>query len=185
MAIGTINRQPNRNAGTFGKQTALDAFFSPVRRVWAGFSPRPAGLLSWHRPLIATTSQFLSIRHNLSMPSSRVSEKHRLLPIPEIESEPYCWNKYLFHLTHSTDSPFATQKKSHPLLCGLGLSACRRQNDVCSDALELTARSFPITHLKFYIGSLFCVFSSVNPFEGIIAYEYIGNSGVISYGFRT
>ncbi len=43
MPIGSINGQPNRHTGCVGKQTAFNAFFGPVRRVWAGFSPPPSG----------------------------------------------------------------------------------------------------------------------------------------------
>jgi len=46
MPIGPINRQPNRHAGCFSKQTAFNTFFGPVRGVWACFFPRQAGLLS-------------------------------------------------------------------------------------------------------------------------------------------
>src|SRR3990172_9896824 len=37
MSIRSINRQANRYSRTFSKQTAFNAFFSPVRRVWACF----------------------------------------------------------------------------------------------------------------------------------------------------
>jgi hypothetical protein len=182
MSISTINRQANRQAITFGKQTAFNAFFSPVCRVRAGFFPRQAGPLSWRRPLTAMTSQFLSIHHNLPMTSSRVSEKLQLVPTPEIVSAPYCWNKYLFHLVRSIGNLFATRKISHPLLCDPALSACHHQNDECFGALAVMALFFPITRLKFYNGFLFYVFSSLNPFKGTIAFDYIGNSGVIRIG---
>jgi hypothetical protein len=44
------------------------------------------------------------------------------------------------------------------------------------------ARSFPIIRLKSCIYFLFSVFSSLNPFKGIVASEYIGYSGVIRIG---
>lgn len=182
MPVGSINRQANRHSRTFGKQTAFNAFFSSVSRVWAGFSPRQAGLWSWRHPSIAMTSQFLSIHHNLSMPSSRVSEKLRLLPIPEIANEPYCWNKYSFHSMHSIDSRFAVRREYRPSLCDPALSACRRQNDAYSDASVSMAQFFPIIRLKSCICFLFSFFSSLNPFKGIIASEYIGYSGVIRIG---
>lgn len=46
MPICSINRQANRHARCFGKQTTFNAFLCPVRRVWASFFPRRAGLLS-------------------------------------------------------------------------------------------------------------------------------------------
>ena len=184
MSISSINRQADRHPGTFRKQTAFNTFFGSVRRVWAGFFPRQAGLLSWCRPLTAMTSQSLLTHHNLLMPLPRVSEKFQLLPIPEIVNAQYCWNKYLSHSKRSTDSQFAIQKIFHSLLCDRLLSVFRRRSDVCSHALAVMARFFPITRLKFYIGFLFFFFSSLNTFKGIIASEYIDRSGVIRIGSK-
>ena len=182
MSIGSINRQAYRYAGTFGKQTAFNAFFGPVRRVWASFFPRRAGLWSWRHPSIAKTSQSLSTHHNFPEPSSRVSEKLRLLSTPEIVSEPCYWNKFLSHSVRSIDSLFAIQKRYRPLSDGLTLAACRRRSNEYSDALAAMVQFFSITHLKSCIYFLFSVFSSLNPFKGTIAFEYIGNSGVIRIG---
>jgi len=182
MSISSINRQANRYSGCFGKQTAFNAFFSPVRRVWACFFPRQAGLWSWHHPLIAKTSQYLSTHHNLPELSSRVSEKLRLLSTPESVNEPYYWNKYLSDSMRSTGSRYAIRKISRQLLYDPVLLACRRRNDGYLDVLAATAQFFPITRLKFCIGSLFSFFSSLNPFKGISAFEYIGYSGVIRIG---
>jgi len=184
MSIGTLNRQANRHPGTLGKQTAFNALFSPVRRVWSGFFPRQAGLLSWRHPWIAMTSQCLSIHHNPAKPSSRVSKKRRLLPNPGIVNGRCCWNKYRFHSRHSIGSRFAIRKISHSLPCDPALSACRRQSDACSDVWVLTARFFSIIRLKCCTGFLFFVFSSLNPFKGIVASYYIGYSGVIRIGSK-
>ena len=80
MAIGAINRQTNRDTRTFGEQTAFNAFFCPVRRVWAGFFPHQAGLLSWRRPSIAMTSQYPSTHRNLPEPSSTVLKNAGFYP---------------------------------------------------------------------------------------------------------
>jgi hypothetical protein len=182
MPISAINRKADRYSKTFGKQTAFNALFCSVCRVWAGFSPHPAGLLSWRRPSIAMTSQYPSTHRNLPEPSSTVLKKRRLLPIPEIGNETYCLSKYQSHLRHSIDNQFAIRKKSRSLLCDPALSVCRRQSDACLDVLELAARFFSIIHLKYCIYFLFFLFSSLNPFKGIIAFDYIGNSGVIRIG---
>jgi len=68
------------------------------------------------------------------------------------------------------------------LLCDPALSVCRRQSDACLDVLVLAARLFSIIRLKYSIYFLFFVFSSLNPFKGIIAFDYIGNLGVIRIG---
>jgi hypothetical protein len=46
------------------------------------------------------------------------------------------------------------------------------------------ARAFPIIGLKSCICSLFSIFSSLNPFKGTIAFDYIGYSGVIRIGSK-
>lgn len=182
MSIGAINRQANRHTRTFRKQTAFNAFFSPVRRIWAGFFPRQAGLLSWHHPSIAMTSQSLSVHHNLSEPFSRALKKLRLLSTLETANGLCCLSKCQFHLRHSIDNRFAIRKESRPSPFDPALWVCRHQNDECSDAWVSMARSFPIIRLKSCICFLFSVFSSLNPFKGIVASEYIGNSGVIRIG---
>jgi len=182
VSICSSNCQANWYTRCFSQQTSFNTFFGPIRRVWAGFFPRQAGLLSWLHPSIAKTSQCLSIGHSLPVPVSRVSEKLQLWSTPEIVSELCCSSKYRFHSERSIDNQFAIRKKSRPSLCGLALSACRRRNGEYSDALVSMARSFPITRLKSCICFLLFVFSSLNPFKGTIAFEYIGNSGVIRIG---
>jgi hypothetical protein len=182
MPISSINRQANRHAGCFGKQTAFNTLFGPIRRVWSGFFPRQAGLLLWRRPLIATTSQYLSTHHSVPDPSSRVSEKLQLPSTPETASGRCCLNKYQSHSKRSIDNQSEEQKEFRPLPYGPALSACRHQNDVYWDVWAAVVRSFPIICLKSCICFLLSCFSFLNPFKGIIAFEDIGNSGVIRIG---
>jgi hypothetical protein len=91
-------------------------------------------------------------------------------------------SKCQFHSRHSIDSRFVTQKECRPLPFDPVLVVCHRRNDVCSDVSVSMARSFPIICLKSCIYFLFSVFSSLNPFKGIIAFDYIGYSGVIRIG---
>lgn len=182
MPIGSVNGQANRDTAGLGQQTTFNAFFSSVCRVWACFFPHPAELWSWRHPSIATTSQSLSTHHNPPASSSKVSEKHRPGSTPEIVSEPCCWNKCRFHSERSIDSRFSRQKEHRPLPDDPALSVCRRQSDVYSDVSVSMARFFPITRLKSCIDSWFSVFSSLNPFKGIVAFEYIGYSGVFRIG---
>jgi hypothetical protein len=182
MSISPINRQANRHPRTFSKQTAFNAFFGPIRRVWTCFFPRRAGLWPWRRPSIAMTSQSLSTHHNLPATLSKVSEKLQLWSSPEILSVPYCWNKYRSGSRRSIGIRFVTQRESHPSSCDPAPSVYRHQSDEYSDAWVLMARSFPTIHLKSCICFLFSVFSSLNPFKGTIAFEYIGRSGVIRIG---
>lgn len=179
MAICTVNCKANRNLGTFGLQTTFNTFFGSVRRVWAGFFLHQVGLLSSCHPSIAMTSQSLSAHHNLPMPYSTRSEKSWLLPISEIANAPCCLSISRFHLMRSTGNRSVIQKIYHLWFCDPVLSGGRRQSNAYSDVSVSMARFFPIICLKFYTDFLFFVFSSLNPFKGSIASDYIGNSGVI------
>ena len=182
VPICSLNCQANRHTRCFGQQTSFNTFFGPICGIRAGFFPRRVGLLSWRHPSTARTSQSLSTRHSLPELSPRVSEKLRPLSTLETVSGLCCSNKYQFRSERSTDSRFAAQKELRPWPCDPALSACRRRNDVCSDALAAAVRFFPIIRLKSCICSLFFVLSSLNPFKGTIAFKHIGNSGVIRIG---
>jgi hypothetical protein len=184
MPVGPINRQPNRHPGGVGKQTAFNTFLGPVRRVWACFFPRQAGLLSWRHPSTAKTSQSLSIRRSLSEPSPRVVEKPRQRSTLETLNGLCCWNTCRSHSERSTDTQCAVQRILRSLPCDPALLVYRHQSDACLDALAATAQFSPITRLKFYICSFFPLFSSLNPFRGTNASECIGHSGVIRIGSK-
>ena len=182
MAICSIDCQADRHATCLGQQTPFNAFFGPIRRVWAGFFPRQAGLFLLHRTSTAMNNQYHSTRHSFSEPVPTVSEKHRLWSTPEIASVLCCWSRYQSRSRRSIDNRSAIQKEFRPLPCGPAPLACRHRNDVYSGASVSAARFFPIVRLKSYICFLFFVFSFLNPFKGIIAFEYIGNSVVIRIG---
>jgi hypothetical protein len=57
--------QSHRNTVRLGEQTALGAGFGSIRRVGAGFSPRPAVPWSSPRPCSAKTSSTPSVRRTL------------------------------------------------------------------------------------------------------------------------
>jgi hypothetical protein len=182
MPVRPGHRQANRHTVSFRQQTALNASFGPIRRIGTGFFPRPAGLCSSRHPWIATTNQFLSTRHTRAAPSSRVSEKLRLASILESVNAPCYSNKCPSRSEHSIDSRFSIQRRYRPWPCGLGLSAGLRRNDAYWNASGAKVRFFPIVRLKSCICFLFFVFSSLNPFRGTIASEYIGHQRVIRIG---
>lgn len=182
MPVRPGNRQTNRDTVGFRQQTTLNAPFGPIRRIGAGFFPRPAELCSSRHPWPAKTSQSLSTRHTLEGPSPRVSEKRRLASILEIVNARCYSNKYPSRSAHSIGSRFAIQRRCRPWPCGPGLSAGLRRNDAYWGASGAKARFFPIVRLKSCICFLFFVFSSLNPFRGTIASEYIGQQGVIRIG---
>ena len=134
--------------------------------------------------LLPKTSQSLSIRRSLSEPSPRVDEKFRQRSTLETLNGLCCWNKCQSHSERSTDTRFAVQRIFRSLLCDPALLVCHRQSDACLDALAATAQFSPITRLKSCICSSSSSFSSLDPFKGIIASEYIGHSGVIRIGSK-
>ena len=182
MPICSVNHQANRHTRRFGQQAPFNAFFGPVCRIWARFSPRPAGPCSWRHPWPAKTNLSLSTHHTLADSTAKVSGRLRLSSTLENDRVRYCWGKSPSHSRRSTDSPFATQRKCRPYTCDPRHVACHHRSDVCSDALAAGAAFFPITRLKSYICFLSFVLSSLNPFKGTIAFEYIGYSGVIRIG---
>ena len=184
MPIRSINHQTNRYAIGFSKQTSFDAFFGPIRRVWAGFFPHLMGLWSWLRPWIAKTNRCLSIRRSLPRPFPRVPGTRLRGTTLETASGLCYWNKYRSRLGHSIDNRFAAQKIFRPSPFDPTLWACRRQNGAYSYVLAVKSRFFSIIRPKSYTCSLFSGCSSLNPFKGTIAFEYIGNSGVIRIGSK-
>jgi hypothetical protein len=130
------------------------------------------------------TSQALLAHHNLPRTLSKVSERLQPWSSPEIVSGLRYLSKFLSGLRRSIGIRFVTQRKCHPLLCDPALSVYRHQSDEYSDAWVSMARSFPIIRLKSCIYSLSCVSSSLNPFKGIIAFDYIGHSGLIRIGSK-
>jgi hypothetical protein len=184
MPVRPGNRQTNRDTVGFRQQTALNTPFGPIRRIWPGFFPRPAGPCSSRHPWTAMTSRSLLTRHTREAPSPRVSEKRRLASIPEIVNGRCYSNKYPSRSAHSIDSRFAVQRRCRPWPCGPRLSAGLRRNDAYWDASGAKARSFPIVRLKSCICFLFFVFSSLNPFRGTIASDYIGYPEVIRIGSK-
>jgi hypothetical protein len=175
VPICSLDCQANRHTACLGQQTAFNAFFGPICRIGAGFFPRQVGLLSWHHPWIAKTNQCLSTHRSLSEPVPTFAERHQLGSTPEIASGLCCWSKYRSHSRRSTDNRFGAQKEFRPWPCGQASSACHHRNDVYWGALVSVARFFPIIRLKSYICFLLFVFSSLSPFKGIIAFEYIGH----------
>ena len=185
MSIRPGNRQANRHTVGFRQQTALNAPFGPICRIGTGFFPRPAGLWSSRHPWTATTSQSLSPRHTRQAPSPRVSERRRLASIPESVNARCYSNKSPSRSERSIDSRFSIQRRCRPWPGGRALLAGRRRNDACWDASGAKARFCPIVRRISCICFLSSVLSSLNPFRGTIASEYIGHQGVIRIGSNT
>ena len=75
--------RPTRDALGFGQHAALDAPFTPVGGVGAGFSPRPRAIWSWRRPYSANSSPAPSVRHSVPDPLATAPRTPRRQPIAE------------------------------------------------------------------------------------------------------
>jgi len=128
MPICSSNCQAYRHTVGFRQQTSFNAFFSPIRRVWAGFFPRPVGPWPSRNPWAAKTSQYLSIHHSLPEPAPIVSEKPRLSPIAETDRVRYYWDRCRWRLVRSTGSRSAARIGLHLGIFGRLREAFRLQS---------------------------------------------------------
>ena len=85
--------QSHRNTVRLGEQTSLGAGFGSIRRVRAGFFPRPAAPWSSLRPCSAKTSSTPSVRRTRSIRLAIVSEIPRPASIPGTVDAPLNSNK--------------------------------------------------------------------------------------------
>ena len=82
--------QSHRNTVRLGEQTSLGAGFASIRRVRAGFFPRPAAPWSSPRPCSAKTNSTPSVRRTLPIRLATVSGTRPPVSIPETADAP--WN---------------------------------------------------------------------------------------------
>ncbi len=175
MSVGAVDRQADRHAGCFSQQAPLNAFFGPIRRVWAGFFPRLAGLWSSHRPLTATTSQFPSVHRTPQGPWPTVSQRCPPLSIPGIDHEPCCWGRCPSHSTRSIDNRSATQRRWHPYMSDRKFVGDRRRNGAWSYAWATAAQSRSRVHQILDTDCFVYVFSSLISFQGVRALLHISD----------
>ncbi len=85
--------QSHRNTVRLGEQASLGAGFGSIRRIWTGFSPRPAVPWSSPRPCSAKTSLTPSVRRTLPIRLATVSGTRPPASIPETADAPLNSNK--------------------------------------------------------------------------------------------
>ena len=77
--VGAGDGDTQRYAATVDERRSLDTQLAAIRRVFAGFFPRPAATWSSPRPCSASSNRFLSTRHTRR---ERVARAPRTRPVP-------------------------------------------------------------------------------------------------------
>ncbi len=146
--------QSHRNTVRFGEQASLGAGFGSIRRVWTGFSPRPAAPWSSPRPYSAKTSSTPSVRRTLPIRLAKVSGTRPPASILETADAPLNSNKSPWRSTHSIGSRFAPQKESRPSHPDHLAGADPAREGHCSHVPATTAPRTPKTHPNTAIDSI-------------------------------
>jgi len=100
----------DRHATGIGHDGSLDAEFTAIGGVFAGFFPRPTAPWSWSRPMLANAMQFRVVRHTFADTSSRSGGILAVGSILENIDAP-CLAHRTAAATLSTGSPFATDRR--------------------------------------------------------------------------
>ena len=174
--------QSHGNAVRLGEQTSLGAGFGSIRRIRAGFSPRPAATWSSPRPCSAKTSSTPSVRRTLPIRSATVSGIHPPASIPETAGAPSNSNKCPWRSTHSIGSRFGPQKESHPSRPDHLAGADPARAGPCSRAPATTAPQTPKTHPNTPIDS---IASLHPPFRASMPEKLIDNLRVSGIGSKS
>ena len=177
--VRACHGQSHRNTVRFGEQASLGAGLGSIRRIGAGFFPRPEVPWSSPRPCSARTSSTPSVRRTLPIRLAIVSGTPPPASIPETADAPLNSNKSPWRSTHSIGSRFAPQKESRPShpdhLAGADPARAGR----CSYAPATTAPQMTKTHPNTAIDS---IASLHPPFRASMPDRTIDHSSVSGIG---
>ena len=171
--------QSHRNTVRLGEQTSLGAGFGSIRRIRAGFSPRPAVPWSSPRPGSAKTSSTPSVRRTLPIRLATVSGTRPPASIPETADAPLNSNKSPWRSTHSIGSRLAPQKESRPSHPDHLAGADPARVGLCLYVPATTAPQTPKTHPNTAIDS---IASLHPPFRASMPERVIDNPRVFGIG---
>lgn len=169
VPVRTINRKANGKPFSLTEQRPLDAAFPAIRRVFAGFFPRPRAPWSWRHPVIATSNPGRASRRNREVPASRTPKTPRPLPTPEIVRARWMPNRCPWHPRLSTGNRCAEQTESRSSPCDSRSVCARRHADGNSRARVRAVQSSPTTRPKRSSVSLSYVCRASSFSHGIIA----------------
>ncbi len=179
--VGSRHGQSYRNTVRLGEQTSLGTGFGSIRRVGAGFFPRPGGPWSSPRPCSAKTSSTPSVRHTLPIHPATISETRRPASIPETADGPLNSNRSPWRSRRSIGSRFGPQKESHPSPSDPFAEADPAPAGPRSHAPATTAPQRPKTHPNTAIDS---IASLHPPFRASMPERVIDNLRVFEIGSK-
>src|SRR5918997_939871 len=124
VAVGPVDRRPERHAAAVGQHQALHPALAAVRRVAAGFSPHPAGPCPSPRPAPTRSSRCPAGRRRPAGPRARTPRTPRPRPTPESAGAPRRTSRSSSPAAHSTGTPSAAQRRWRPSPPGPAPAGC-------------------------------------------------------------
>lgn len=148
MPLRTVHGDPDWDAATVGKQTALGASFGPIRGVWAGFFPRRAEPSSWLRPSPTTASRCRAGGRSSATRVSRILRRRPPSSTPESGDAPTKGDRSRSPSTRPRGTLCAQRRGSRPSPRDPAHADCGTRADA-SWAEGAKAPSVATAHLEF------------------------------------
>src|SRR5215212_6951422 len=124
VAVGPVDCRPERDAASVGQHQALHPALAAVRRVGAGFSPRPAGPCPSPRPAPARSSRCPAGRRRPAAPRARTPRTPRPRATPGSAGAPRRTSRSWSPAAHSTGTPCAARRRWRPSPPGPAPAGC-------------------------------------------------------------
>src|SRR5919112_6164840 len=124
VAVGPVDRRPERHAAAVGQHRALHPALAPVRRVGAGFPPRPAAPCPSPRPAPATSNRCREGRRRPAAPRARTPRTPRPRSTPGSAGGPKTTSRCPSLSGRSTGTPSAARRRSRPSPPGPAHAGC-------------------------------------------------------------
>jgi len=144
MGVCGGNGHADRHAASVGHDRSLHAQLTAIRRVFTGFFPRPAAILSSRRPPLATATRCRVAHRRFANIFSRSGKKCGVDSIPGSNDE-RCSARRIAAAAPSIDSRYARDKEFHQRLAGdlpLGVRLCGYVGTLAG-AAPIAATFFP------------------------------------------
>lgn len=156
VTIRAVDRQSYRNSIALSQQTAFDAVFAAVGRVWPRLFPPQGALWSSPHPYLARTSQCLLAHRSVRGRLATASETLPLRPSRRSGRGRWTWRTTRSGSRPPTGHRFAVHRRWHQHTLGLEPVADHHQSDGCLPEREAAAPVRPKGHLKFETRSSSC-----------------------------
>src|SRR5918997_234071 len=124
VAVGPADRRPEGHAAAVGQHRALHPALAPVRRVGAGFSPRPGALCPSPRPAPATSNRCREGSRRPAAPRARTPRTPRRGSSPGSAGGPRTTSRCPSLSGRSTGTPSAARRRWRPSRSGPAPAGC-------------------------------------------------------------